>query len=112
MIGNLGTFSRDGVSVSLKFCEISSLRSSILSEERKYVETRRSVSKLYRPSRGLENCISYLIAIHCILWRCINAKIQVNILTFEFTVLDMSLCCNIVVCNLFISYLLPFLFYL
>ena len=34
VIGNLGTFSRDGISVLRKFCEISSLRLSILSEER------------------------------------------------------------------------------
>ena len=34
VIGNLGTFSRDGVSVLCKFCDISSLRSSIPSEER------------------------------------------------------------------------------
>ena len=34
VIGNLETFSRDGISVLRKFCEISSLRLSILSEER------------------------------------------------------------------------------
>lgn len=32
--GNFGTFSRDGVSVLCKFCDLSSLRLSILSEER------------------------------------------------------------------------------
>jgi len=34
VIGNLGTFSRDGISVLCKLCEISSLRLSILREER------------------------------------------------------------------------------
>ena len=38
VIGNLGTFSRDGISVLRKFCEISSLRLSILSEERWLME--------------------------------------------------------------------------
>ena len=44
VIGNLGTFSRDGVSVLRKFCEISSLRLSILSEERWLTENHDGLS--------------------------------------------------------------------
>lgn len=44
VIGNLGTFSRDGVSVLRKFCEISSLKLSILSEERWLTENHDGLS--------------------------------------------------------------------
>ena len=44
VIGNLGTFSRDGVSVLCKFCEISSLKLSILNEERWLTENHDGLS--------------------------------------------------------------------
>ena len=60
VIGNLGTFSRDGISVLHKFCENSSLRLYILSEERWLMENYDSLSVALKRCCGIGGQVSRL----------------------------------------------------